>query len=118
LANNSTTSNGAEINEAKPNTILARQLSDFSIEKIGFSPFQDKGLLSCGRENIRFWRIKKGHLPGRPVQLNEYSRGFVFSDFSFYANTNPQSVSYVNLQCFPFVILNAIPETSSICFLV
>ena len=32
---------------------------------------------------MRFWRIKKGHLPGRPVQLNEYSRGFVFTTLSF-----------------------------------
>ncbi len=93
MANNSTTGTGGEIGDAKQSMIIAKQLSDFSIEKIGFSPFEDRGLLSCGRENIRFWRIKKGHLPGRPVQLNEYSRGFFFSDFSFFANTSPQSVS-------------------------
>lgn len=99
ISSNSATSN-ADVLEAKRNMVIAKQLSDFPIQKIGFSPFQDKGLLSCGRENIRFWRIKKGHMPGRPVQLNEYSRGFVFTDFAFYADagksgSRDQQVAFV-----------------------
>ncbi len=70
-----TTSNGL---------ILGRQISDFHISKIKFSPFEDFGLVSCGRENIRFWRMRKGHMPGRPVLLNEHSRGFIFNDIAFY----------------------------------
>ena len=59
--------------------IVGKQLSDFHISSMIFSPFHSPPLLvSCGRENIRFWRIKKGHLPARPVTLNEYSRGYVF----------------------------------------
>jgi WD repeat-containing protein 90 len=65
---------------------IAKQLSDFHINRICFSPFDSTGLVSCGRENIRFWRIRKGHLPGRPVLLNEYARGFLFHDIAFYSN--------------------------------
>jgi WD40 repeat protein len=68
--------------------VIARQLSDFHISKLMFSPFFEDGLVSCGRENIRFWRMKKGHLPGRPVQLNEFSRGYLFTDLA-YANAPP-----------------------------
>lgn len=75
--------NAAEIAAARENMIVAKQLSDFPINKISFSPFDSNCIISCGRENIRFWRIKKGHLPGRPVQLNEYSRGFVFTHMAF-----------------------------------
>lgn len=59
---------------AKTSALIAKQISEFPIQKIRFSPFEEFGLVSCGRENIRFWRIRKGHLPGRPVLLNEYAR--------------------------------------------
>ena len=71
--------------ESQQSLVVARQLSDFHISKIMFSPFFEDGLVSCGRENIRFWRMKKGHLPGRPVQLNEFARGYLFTDIA-YAN--------------------------------
>ena len=58
----------------KSTAVVAKQISEFPINKIRFSPFEEFGLVSCGRENIRFWRIRKGHLPGRPVLLNEYAR--------------------------------------------
>jgi WD40 repeat protein len=58
----------------KTTAIVAKQISEFPVQKIRFSPFEEFGLVSCGRENIRFWRIRKGHLPGRPVLLNEYAR--------------------------------------------
>ena len=38
--------------------ILARQLSDFDITRLKFSPFDKRQLVSCGRENVRFWRIR------------------------------------------------------------
>ncbi len=71
-------------NTATGGLIIARQLSDFHINKIAFSPFEEYGLVTCGRENIRFWRMRKGHLPGRPVHLNEFSR-LIFNDIAFYS---------------------------------
>lgn len=63
---------------------IARQISEFDIVRIRFSPFEECGLVSCGRENVRFWRVRKGHLPGRPVLLGEYARGYIFNDMAFH----------------------------------
>lgn len=38
--------------------IVAKQISDFPITTIRFSPYDPLTLVSCGRENVRFWRIK------------------------------------------------------------
>ncbi|CDJ27975.1 LOW QUALITY PROTEIN: uncharacterized protein EMH_0036530 [Eimeria mitis] len=56
----------------RPN-LLARQVSDF----------QELRLVSCGKENIRFWRIKNGHLPGCNVTLDGLGRGNLFTDIAF-----------------------------------
>lgn len=63
--------------------IHARQLSDSSIIALKHSPFEDDKLVSCGKENIRFLRIKKGHLPGAPVILNHHARNTVFTCLDF-----------------------------------
>lgn len=63
--------------------LIARQTCEFPISTIAFSPYESNRLVSCGRENIRFWRMKKGHLPGCPVILNEYSRNTTFTDLAF-----------------------------------
>jgi WD40 repeat protein len=63
-------------------SIVARQLSDFSISKVIFDPISETALVTCGRENIRLWRTKKQHLSGRPILLNEYCRGFIYHDLA------------------------------------
>lgn len=63
--------------------LVARQISDFDIVKIKFSPFEQQRLVSCGKENVRFWRIKRGHLPACPAILNEFSRSTEFTDVAF-----------------------------------
>ena len=45
-----------------------------------------QSLVSCGRENVRFWRVKRQHLPGCPTSLNEYARGAEFTDLAFEAS--------------------------------
>ncbi|ETM55935.1 hypothetical protein L914_00924 [Phytophthora nicotianae] len=69
-------------------SLMARQTSDFPIDRMSFSPYEHRDqfhLVSCGRENIRYWRVNPntGHLTGCPVILNEYSRGTVFTDIGF-----------------------------------
>jgi WD40 repeat protein len=56
--------------------VVAKQLSDYSINRLLFSPFRDDplSLISVGHESIRFWRIKTKHLPGSSLQLNEHAR--------------------------------------------
>lgn len=39
--------------------------------------------MSCGDENIRFWRLRHRHLPAAAVILNEYTRGAIFTDLAF-----------------------------------
>lgn len=48
-----------------------------------FSPIHLDRLISCGRENIRFWRINNGHLPHTPVVLNHHARNTIFTVFDF-----------------------------------
>lgn len=52
---------------------------------IKFSPVNTEQLVSCGKENIRFWRVKNQHLPGSPVVLNHHARNTIFTvlDFEF-----------------------------------
>lgn len=43
----------------------------------------DSRIISCGHENIRFWRIKNAHLPGASVVLNHHARNTTFLVFDF-----------------------------------
>lgn len=63
--------------------VVARQTCDFPVSTIAFSPYEADQLVSCGKENVRFWRVRNNHLIGSPVVLNEYSRGTVFTDIAF-----------------------------------
>ena len=71
--------------------VLGKQMSDFSISRLIFLPEKDFPnqicLASCGNENIRFWRVKHGHLPGFSVVLNEHSR-LHFKDLIFEPTLN------------------------------
>ncbi|CAN0242295.1 unnamed protein product, partial [Discosporangium mesarthrocarpum] len=72
--------------------IAARQISDFPITHIAFSPYEKQRLVSCGRENVRFWRIRRRHLPACPAVLNEFARGLECTDLAFespYGRTVP-----------------------------
>lgn len=67
-------------------TLIARQTSDFPVQSIAFSPYEHEFpcLVSCGRENIRYWRVARGgHIVGHPVILKEYSRGTLLNALGF-----------------------------------
>ena len=63
--------------------VVARQVSDFPITRIRFSPYDLTRLVSCGRENVRFWRVTKAHLRGCPVILNQFARASTYTDLAF-----------------------------------
>lgn len=73
-------------------SIIAKQICEFPISKIRFIPYQDASLLACGRENVRFFRVRKAHLPACPVILNEFARGFTFTDFAFSPHTEAEAL--------------------------
>lgn len=76
--------------------IIARQTCEYQIESMKFSPYEPNRIITCGRENIRFWRIKNRHLPGCPVVLNEYARNTTYSDIAFdkLYGTHPASIPH------------------------
>ena len=59
--------------------VIIRQASHFNISQIKFSPYDQTVLSSCGKENIKFWRIKNDHLGGKAVVLNQFARNSLFS---------------------------------------
>ncbi|CAM9725981.1 unnamed protein product [Scytosiphon promiscuus] len=63
--------------------VVARQISDFPITKMLFSPFEKLRLVSCGRENVRFWRVRRRHLPACPAVLNDFARDLECTDLDF-----------------------------------
>ena len=67
-------------------TIVARQISDYNILNLKFSPFEPLKMISCGKENIRFWRIKNKFIQGSAVVLNQHARNTIFTDLSFDCN--------------------------------
>ena len=64
-------------------SVSIRQSSPIPINTMKFSPFENNILVSCGRENIKFWRIKKDHLTGKAVVLNQYARNNNFLCIGF-----------------------------------
>lgn len=77
--------------------LLAKQISDFNILTIKFSPIETDKLVSCGKENIRFWRVKNQHLPGAPVILNHHARNTIFTVFDFeYSFDDPNPIKQKN----------------------
>ncbi|KAL4455065.1 hypothetical protein ABPG74_006447 [Tetrahymena malaccensis] len=77
----------------KKPTIVTKQISDFNILSLKFFPVNLNKLVSCGRENIRFWRINKtSHLRGTPLILNGLARNSIFTVLDFeYAFDNPSA---------------------------
>lgn len=66
--------------------LCAKQTSSCNVLSIKFSPIDNNKIISCGHENIRFWRIKDEHLPGASVVLNHHARNTTFANFDFEFN--------------------------------
>jgi len=45
-------------------------------------------MVSCGRDNVRLWRVKEGSLRSAPVNLGEH-HNMEFTDIAFEAGYNP-----------------------------
>jgi len=72
--------------------VVARSVSQFNILTLKFSPIEHDRLISCGRENIRFWRTKNKRVAGSAVVLNHHARNTIFTvldyDFGFDGQPN------------------------------
>lgn len=71
------------INSNRAPVIKSKQVSNFNINTIKFSPIDSERLMSCGKESIRSWRIKNDHLSGKAIVLSHHSRSSEFLDLDY-----------------------------------
>ncbi|KAI3365641.1 hypothetical protein L3Q82_010722 [Scortum barcoo] len=69
-------SEGGEVN------ILAKAHTDVDICTMKIANFDDTRMVSCGRDNIRLWRVRNGTMRSCPVNLGEY-HSVDFTDVAF-----------------------------------
>uniref|UniRef100_A0A3B4T934 WD repeat domain 90 n=1 Tax=Seriola dumerili TaxID=41447 RepID=A0A3B4T934_SERDU len=62
--------------------ILAKAHTDVDIHTMKVAFFDDTRMVSCGRDNIRLWRVRNGTLRSCPVNLGEY-HSLDFTDVAF-----------------------------------
>jgi len=70
-------------------SILAKAHTDVDICRMRIAEFDDSRLVSCGKDNIRFWRIRHGSLRSCPVDLGR--QGSVYFTDIVYGAKNPLS---------------------------
>ncbi|XP_062999035.1 WD repeat-containing protein 90 [Elgaria multicarinata webbii] len=69
--------------------MLAKAHTDVDIQTIKIAFFDDTRMVSCGRDNVRLWRVRSGALRSCPVNLGEY-RSLEFTDLAFEAGHSTQ----------------------------
>ncbi|XP_055085612.1 WD repeat-containing protein 90 [Periophthalmus magnuspinnatus] len=69
-------------------TVLAKGHSDVDIHTIKVAFFDETRMVSCGRDNIRLWRMRNGLLRSCPVNLGDY-HSQDFTDVAFEEGMSP-----------------------------
>ncbi|XP_041829959.1 WD repeat-containing protein 90 isoform X2 [Melanotaenia boesemani] len=70
------------VSEGGKVTILAKAHTDVDINTMKVAFFDDTRMVSCGRDNVRLWRVRNGTLRSCPVNLGEY-HSIHFTDVTF-----------------------------------
>uniref|UniRef100_A0A4W5Q8V9 WD repeat-containing protein 90 n=1 Tax=Hucho hucho TaxID=62062 RepID=A0A4W5Q8V9_9TELE len=63
-------------------SVLAKAHTDVDIQTMKIAFFDDTRMVSCGRDNVRLWRVRSGALRSCPVNLGEY-HALDFTDVAF-----------------------------------
>uniref|UniRef100_A0A8C8CP46 WD repeat-containing protein 90 n=1 Tax=Oncorhynchus tshawytscha TaxID=74940 RepID=A0A8C8CP46_ONCTS len=63
-------------------SVLAKAHTDVDIQTMKIAFFDDTRMVSCGRDNVRLWRVRSGALRSCPVNLVEY-HALDFTDVAF-----------------------------------
>ncbi|XP_035829418.1 WD repeat-containing protein 90 [Aplysia californica] len=75
-------------------SVMAKAHTDVDISRILVAGFDDTKMVSCGRDNVRLWRVREGALRSAPVSLGEY-HAMEFTDVCFEAcahmDTEPEN---------------------------
>ncbi|KAL8175023.1 UNVERIFIED_CONTAM: hypothetical protein K2H54_009384 [Gekko kuhli] len=76
--------NTARVTRGGEVELLAKAHTDVDIQTLKIAFFDDTRMVSCGRDNVRLWRVRSGALRSCPVNLGEY-RSLEFTDLDFEA---------------------------------
>ncbi|XP_018863760.1 WD repeat-containing protein 90 isoform X7 [Parus major] len=74
--------NTAQVTRGGSVTVLTKTHTDVDIQAMKIAFFDDTRMVSCGRDNIRLWRVRSGALRSCPVRLGEY-HSLHFTDLAF-----------------------------------
>ncbi|XP_030257051.1 WD repeat-containing protein 90 [Sparus aurata] len=74
--------NTVKVSKGGELTILAKAHTDVDIHTMKVAFFDDTRMVSCGRDNVRLWRVRNGTLRSCPVNLGEY-HSMDFTDVAF-----------------------------------
>ncbi|KAG9465767.1 hypothetical protein GDO78_017755 [Eleutherodactylus coqui] len=69
--------------------VLAKAHTDVDIQTMKIAFFDDTRMVSCGRDNVRLWRVRSGALRSCPVNLGEY-HNLEFTDLAFEVGHSPE----------------------------
>ncbi|XP_042336753.1 WD repeat-containing protein 90 isoform X3 [Sceloporus undulatus] len=81
--------NTVQVNHGGEAVVLAKAHTDVDIQTMKIAFFDDTRMVSCGRDNVRLWRVRSGSLRSCPVNLGEH-RSLEFTDLDFEAGHNSQ----------------------------
>ncbi|KAM7038912.1 WD repeat-containing protein 90 isoform 2-T2 [Acridotheres tristis] len=81
--------NTAQVTRGGGVTVLAKAHTDVDIQAMKIAFFDDTRMVSCGRDNIRLWRVRSGALRSCPVTLGEY-HSLDFTDLAFQEGPGPE----------------------------
>uniref|UniRef100_A0A8C5QWB5 WD repeat-containing protein 90 n=1 Tax=Leptobrachium leishanense TaxID=445787 RepID=A0A8C5QWB5_9ANUR len=81
--------NTAQASRGGEVVVLAKAHTDVDIHTMKIAFFDDTRMVSCGRDNIRLWRVRNGSLRSCPVNLGEYHI-LDFMDLAFEVGHSPE----------------------------
>ncbi|KAJ8284168.1 hypothetical protein COCON_G00030180 [Conger conger] len=74
--------NTRRVTKGKEVVVLAKAHTDVDVHTMKIAFFDDTRMVSCGRDNVRLWRVRGGSLRSCPVNLGEY-HALDFTDVAF-----------------------------------
>ncbi|XP_043935318.1 WD repeat-containing protein 90 [Protopterus annectens] len=74
--------NTSEVKRSGEVMVMAKAHTDVDIQVLKIAFFDDTRMVSCGRDNIRLWRVRSGSLRSCPVNLGDY-HAMEFTDVAF-----------------------------------
>ncbi|XP_059835285.1 WD repeat-containing protein 90 isoform X3 [Hypanus sabinus] len=74
--------NTSKVNQGGEVLVMAKAHTEVDIQVMKIADFDDTRMVSCGRDNIRLWRVRNGALRSCPVNLGEY-HCLAFTDVAF-----------------------------------